>query len=153
MTHVLVLNAGYEPLHRVGVKHAIRMLVREVAVVEEAHDDKNFGPYPLPKVLRLIHYVSMKWRNRPPKWTRNRLLQRDNHKCGYCSKKATTIDHVVPTARGGKTTWLNTVAACWACNNKKGASTPGEAGLSLRIEPHVPSWWIGYSHKTATNQN
>lgn len=148
MSHVLVLNAGYEPLHRVGIKHAIRMLVREIAVVEEAHDGQNFGPYPMPKVLRLVRYVAMKWRSRPPKWTRNRLLQRDHHRCGYCGKKATTIDHIIPVAHGGATTWLNTVAACWGCNNRKGSASPLEAGLSLLVEPHVPSWWIVHSHKS-----
>lgn len=147
LTHVLILNAGYEPLHRVGIRHAIRMLVREVAVVEESYENKTFGPYPLPKVLRLVKYVAMKWRNRAPKWTRNRLLQRDDFRCGYCEKKATTIDHIVPVARGGKTTWMNTVAACWSCNNRKGSLSPREAGMPLRFQPQVPSWWVGYSHK------
>ena len=30
---VLVLNAGYEPLHTVSVPHAIRMLVRQVETI------------------------------------------------------------------------------------------------------------------------
>ena len=38
MSGVIVLNASYEQLHVVSIPHAIRMLVREVAVVEEAHD-------------------------------------------------------------------------------------------------------------------
>lgn len=36
MTAVIVLNASYEELHRVTVKKAIKMLVREVAVIEES---------------------------------------------------------------------------------------------------------------------
>ena len=36
MNGVVVLNASYEPLHQVSFKHAVRMLFREVAVVEEA---------------------------------------------------------------------------------------------------------------------
>ena len=35
MNGVVVLNASYEPLHQVSFKHAVRMLFREVAVVEE----------------------------------------------------------------------------------------------------------------------
>ena len=39
MNVVLVLHADYGPLHRVSVRHAIRMLFREVAVVHEARPD------------------------------------------------------------------------------------------------------------------
>ena len=54
MSGVIVLNASYEQLHVVSIPHAIRMLVREVAVVEEAHDGASIGPFPLPRVLRLV---------------------------------------------------------------------------------------------------
>ena len=64
MAGVLVLNAGYEPLQRVSLAHAVRMLHRRVAVVEEAVDGRTFGPYPLPAVLRLVRYVQMRWRHR-----------------------------------------------------------------------------------------
>lgn len=63
MSGVLVLNASYEPLHRVSLQHAIGMLVREVAVVEEAGIG-SMGPYPVPKVLRLVRYVVMRWKYR-----------------------------------------------------------------------------------------
>ena len=36
MTEVVILNASYEPIGGVSVRHAIGMLVRQVAVVEEA---------------------------------------------------------------------------------------------------------------------
>src|SRR4051794_41962645 len=65
MSGVIVLNASYEQLHVVSIPHAIRMLVREVAVVEEAHDGASIGPFPLPRVLRLVRYVVMKWREAP----------------------------------------------------------------------------------------
>ena len=54
---VIVLNTDNTALHTVSVQHAIRMLVREVAVVEESHADRRIGPYPWPVVLRLIRYV------------------------------------------------------------------------------------------------
>ncbi|RYJ07115.1 MAG: HNH endonuclease, partial [Actinomycetales bacterium] len=60
---VLVLNASYEPLQRVSLRHAIKMLVREVAVVEES-DDESFGPFPRPRVLRLVKYVVARWIHR-----------------------------------------------------------------------------------------
>ena len=141
MSSVLVLNAGYEPLHRVSYKHAIRMLVREVAVVEEAVEGESFGPFPLPKVLRLVRYVMLKFRGRPPKWSRALLMKRDKGLCGYCGGRAETIDHIVPRSRGGETSWLNTVAACRRCNSRKEARTPNEAGMPLRVNAFEPSWW------------
>lgn len=141
MSSVLVLNAGYEPLHRVTYKHAIRMLVREVAVVEEAVEGQSFGPFPLPKVLRLVRYVMLKFRTKPPKWSRSLLMRRDRGACGYCGRQAETIDHIVPRARGGKTTWDNTVAACKRCNAKKGARLPEEANMLLKVKVFEPTWW------------
>jgi len=73
MSSVLVLNAGYEPLHRVSVRHAIRMLVREVAVVEEVIEGQTIGNFPMPSVLRLVRYVKLHWRKEQPKWSKKRL--------------------------------------------------------------------------------
>ena len=50
MTTVTLLNASYEPLGTVTFQHAVRMLFREVATVEEAHDDRMIGPHPWPRV-------------------------------------------------------------------------------------------------------
>lgn len=140
MSGVLVLNAGYEPLHRVSVRHAIRMLVREVAVVEEAVEGESIGHFPMPSVLRLVRYVKLHWRKEKPKWSKKRLFARDNGCCAYCGKTANTIDHVVPRSHGGQSTWKNTVASCFKCNSKKGARTPAEAGMKLLIVPREPSW-------------
>ncbi|MEV6898538.1 HNH endonuclease [Amycolatopsis sp. NPDC051372] len=142
---VLVLNAGYEPLHTVSVPHAIRMLVRHVAVVHES-DGADLGIFPRPKVVRLLRYVVMKWRyTGPPRWSRRGVLQRDGYTCAYCGRHATTVDHIIPTSRGGeRTSWLNTVAACGgtarSCNARKADRTLAETGLTLRITPHVPTW-------------
>lgn len=140
MSTVLVLNAGYEPLHRVSVKHAIKMIVREVAVIEEAAEEM-FGNFPKPLVLRLVKYVQIKWRSRNPKWSRNRLMIRDGYRCGYCGKDAKTVDHIVPRSKGGETNWLNTVAACLKCNSKKGSRTLKESGMKIIIDIYSPSWY------------
>jgi 5-methylcytosine-specific restriction endonuclease McrA len=67
-------------------------------------------------------------------------MARDRHRCGYCGGQATTIDHVLPRSRGGRNTWLNTVAACGGCNQRKGDRTPAEARMSLRVTPYAPTW-------------
>ena len=154
MEGVLVLNKGYEPLHRVSVQHAIRMLVRGVAEVEKAVEGQNFGHFPMPAVFRLINYVQLKWRKANPRWSRRRLLARDKYKCGYCGKEAQTVDHIMPTTRGGTSTWKNTAAACFKCNNCKDDQLPNNvrpcsdkthmacrSGMKLRITPFVPTWW------------
>ena len=42
--------------------------------------------------------------------------------CFYCGETpAGTIDHVIPTSRGGKDEPFNLVAACTSCNSSKGA--------------------------------
>ena len=142
MSSVLVLNAGYEPLHRVSVKHAIKMIVREVAVIEESDDDEMFGSFPMPKVLRLLKYIKMNWRGTAPRFSKKRLLQRDNYICAYCGKEASTMDHVLPRSRGGSSSWTNTVSSCLKCNHKKSNRTPEEANMKLSYQPTVPSWQI-----------
>ena len=50
--------------------------------------------------------------------------------CHYCNNRTApgdlTMDHVVPLARGGKSTKGNVVPACKACNNKKKQLLPME---------------------------
>jgi hypothetical protein len=138
---VLVLNADLGPLHRVTLRHAIRMLWRQVAVVHEAEPERSFGVYPVPRVVRLVSYVVTRWRfTAGPAWSRSGVLDRDGRRCAYCGRAATTVDHVLPTSRGGRNNWLNTVAACDGCNQRKDNRTPAEAGMVLRIEPTIPTW-------------
>lgn len=141
MSDVLVVNADLGPLHRVSLRHAIRMLVRQVAELHEAETDRLIGVYPMPKVVRLVRYVVTRWRHTAgPTWSRKGVLVRDNRTCGYCSKAASTVDHVLPRSRGGRNTWKNTVACCDPCNQKKGDRTPQEAGMTLHIAPTAPAW-------------
>jgi 5-methylcytosine-specific restriction endonuclease McrA len=141
MDAVLVLNADLGPLHRVSLRHAVRMLCREVAVIHEAEPDRLIGVFPMPRVVRLVRYIVTRWRfSAGPAWSRSGVLARDRHRCAYCDADATTVDHVLPRSRGGANSWLNTVAACGRCNGRKGDRTPAEAGLVLRREPFVPTW-------------
>jgi HNH endonuclease len=140
VAEVVVLNASYEQLHVVSLKHAIRMLVRKVAVVEEA--DGTFGPFPRPLVLRLVRYVRMTFRyaRGVAAYSRNGVIRRDKGRCAYCGGRgADTMDHVLPRSRGGATDWMNAVAAHRDCNRAKGGRTPDEAGMPLLWRPWKPS--------------
>jgi 5-methylcytosine-specific restriction endonuclease McrA len=138
---VLVINADLGPLHRVSLRHAVRMLVRRVAEIHEAEPDRLIGVYPMPTVVRLVRYVVTRWRyTAGPAWSRSGVLLRDGRRCGYCAGHATTVDHVLPRSRGGRNTWHNTIAACEGCNQRKGDRTPAEAGMVQRFEATTPSW-------------
>jgi 5-methylcytosine-specific restriction endonuclease McrA len=118
------------------------MLVRQVAVVEETEEGRSIGPFPFPKVVRLLRYVYLKFNpSKGPRYSRTGVLRRDNYCCAYCGKHATTIDHVVPRSKGGKSTWVNSVAACRKCNEKKADKTLEQTGMKLRFKPFVPTFF------------
>lgn len=144
---VLVLNADLTLLHVVSLKHAVRMIIRQIA---EVHEDAGefFGSFIKPRSVRLVRYINTSWRyNKSPKWSKNGVMMRDKHSCAFCAGKATTVDHVKPRAQGGTNRWDNTVAACSPCNNKKGNRTPEEAGMKLLVTPKVPRWSELYKAK------
>lgn len=140
MTATLVLNASYEPLEVVPARRAVVLVLGERAELVEAGD----GVYraaslslPAPSVIRLLRYVSVP--RRSLQLSRHNILARDQHRCAYCRRHASTIDHVVPKSRGGKHEWTNVVAACEDCNHAKADRTPAEAGLELHVTPYRPT--------------
>jgi len=74
----------------------------------------------------------------------NRMLfRRDNYRCMYCgldfANSELTRDHIIPTSRGGRDTWVNVVAACKRCNHFKADRTPEEAHMELLAIPFRPN--------------
>lgn len=57
-------------------------------------------------------------------------------RCHYCGRQmpatALTMDHIVPLARGGKSTKGNVVPACKSCNTKKKQLLPMEWDVYLQ---------------------
>jgi 5-methylcytosine-specific restriction endonuclease McrA len=99
-------------------------------------------PVPVPKVILLKDFDK-----RPPqtvKFSRAQVFLRDRHTCQYCyktlPKQRLNLDHVIPRAQGGKTTWENVVASCLHCNWKKGGRTPAQAGMRLLTAPRRPKF-------------
>ncbi len=70
---------------------------------------------------------------RKQNWWKNRIAK---GVCHYCGKevppKELTLDHVVPLARGGRSTKGNCVPACKECNNQKKNLLPVEWDDYLR---------------------
>lgn len=137
----LVLNAGYEPLAIVSFKRALVLVMNDKAtVIERMEGLPVWGArdaFERPTVILLSRYVRLPMSRRVPV-TRRGVLRRDAHRCGYCGRGATTIDHVMPRSRGGADSWENLVACCLRCNNLKSNRTPQEMGWELRDDPQPP---------------
>lgn len=64
---------------------------------------------------------------RKQNWWKNRIARGTCHYCGKSvPPKELTLDHVVPVARGGRSTKGNCVPACKDCNNQKKNLLPME---------------------------
>ena len=142
MRRVLLLNVTYEPLTTVGLRRAVCLVLGGKA--EVVHDDAGGAvlhaatvALATPSVIRLSRYVRVPYRNRVP-LTRAALMRRDNYRCAYCSRRAETIDHVIPRSRGGQHVWENCVASCTICNHRKADRLLEELGWTLAVPPAVP---------------
>lgn len=64
---------------------------------------------------------------RQSQWWKRRLAKGRCHYCGRAVAPAElTMDHIVPIARGGRSTKGNVVPACKDCNNRKRQLLPME---------------------------
>lgn len=155
MTEVQIYNAGgHQLLGTVSLRHAIRMLHRQVAHVREAVEGATFGPWPMPRSVELVQYVYTKWmydRTGQVPFSKAGMLRRDRYRCAYCGRPgASTIDHVIPRCQsGGVTSWRNCVTACSPCNEAKAGRTPAQAGMRLLFEPYVPTVADLYPRRTS----
>jgi 5-methylcytosine-specific restriction endonuclease McrA len=137
---VLVLNATYEPVHVTRVRRALVLMLKGVAQAEEiaaSEIHSAMRTLQAPSVIRLLSYRHIPQQTRA--LSRKNILLRDRYTCQFCGHRFTaaelTLDHVQPRSRGGRSTWENLVASCYACNNRKGDRTPEEAGLRLIRKP------------------
>jgi 5-methylcytosine-specific restriction endonuclease McrA len=142
MTQVILLNYDYAPISIVSLKKAIKLLVKERAEIVKATDIRIHETLFLPKVIRLLKSVAFFFKRHLP-FSKHNVFVRDGFHCVYCGKELTdkkaTIDHIIPTSRGGKNDFMNTCCACYACNNKKNDRTPEEAGMKLLKYPKIPT--------------
>ena len=120
------------------------MVVAGKAAIEEAVENKfirsQHGQFAWPKIVRLLQYVKVPYAYGEVPFSKAGVLKRDDYICAYCSKKADTIDHIIPQSVEPSLSrdWMNVVSACFPCNNKKAARTPKEAHMVLLYEPTTP---------------
>jgi 5-methylcytosine-specific restriction endonuclease McrA len=140
---VLVLNASFEPINVCTVRRATVLVLKSKAeVLERGRGTLRSERLTLdrPVVIRLVTYVKVPRDVHRRKITRKAVLARDSWTCQYCGagKPGLTVDHVIPRSRGGQSVWENIVAACAACNRRKGNRLPKEAGMHPRHRPRPP---------------
>jgi 5-methylcytosine-specific restriction endonuclease McrA len=159
----LILNRHWQPVRVAPVARALIMLWNQAACVIDPDDfqlyswsdwaklaPKDGEPFirtvrfhlRVPEVLALTRHDRA--RHQTVTFSRRNLFKRDHSTCQYCGcqpgTEELTIDHVIPRAQGGQTTWENCVLACVACNARKANRTPEQAGMKLRRLPLRPSW-------------
>lgn len=145
----LLLNASYEVLSFIPEKKVFKFLVKDkVEVVSTWEEFITWGSGKLkhPSILRLKNHVRRNFFN--ANFSRKALIKRDKGICQYCSKKLIasqiTIDHVLPRAQGGGTSFTNCVICCQTCNAKKADRTPEQAAMVLLKKPTHPSFTACY---------
>ena len=144
----LVLNADFRPLTYFPLslwswQDAVKAVFLDRVNVVSEYDRFIRSPkwdMKLPSVISLKEYVQL---SRRPAFTRFNVFLRDKFSCQYCGTRfptqELTFDHVIPRSRGGLTEWTNVVAACSACNLRKGNKLVREASMNTLRKPVRPS--------------
>lgn len=159
---VLVLNRSYLPIHVTTVQRAFVLLYRGMAkAVDDKYETFDFlawreleiggdddaigivgGALRVPRVILLAVFDRVPRRH--VRFSRTNIYARDRNTCQYCgrhhARSQLNLDHVVPRAQGGRSTWENVVCSCVECNRRKGGRTPKQAAMRLIRTPERPRW-------------
>ena len=160
---VLILNKYWIPINTTTPKHSFALMFSDNAKAILIEEDKvvpldwndwvNVNPsekdrkiktvrgyIKIPSIIVLNYYDKIP--RQTIKFTQKSLWERDNFTCQYTGKKVNktngNIDHIIPKAQGGKTSWENCVIAHKEINAIKADRTPEQAGLKLLKKPSTP---------------
>jgi 5-methylcytosine-specific restriction endonuclease McrA len=159
----LVLNRNWQPVNVATVARALVLLWNESARVVDPADYQLYtwddwsklrprGDEPFIRAvrfrLRIPEVVALRGYDRVPvatvTFSRRNIFKRDHNTCQYCGVQPgsdeLTIDHIVPRAQGGVSSWENCVLACVTCNKRKADRTPEQARMRFRRQPVRPTW-------------
>jgi 5-methylcytosine-specific restriction endonuclease McrA len=159
---VLVLNRSYLPVHVTSVRRAFALLYQGIAkAVNDQYETFDFDSWAelavsesddaigivggwirVPRVILLQAFDKVPRRH--VRFSRINIYARDRNTCQYCGRRFArselNLDHVIPRAQGGRSTWENVVCSCIACNRRKGGCTPVQAAMRLVRRPSRPRW-------------
>jgi len=159
----LVLNRNWQPVGVATVARALVKVWNESARIVDPADYQLYtwddwtrlspedgepiirttrNSFRVPEVVVLSNYDRIP--KRTVAFSRRNVFKRDRYTCQYCNRRPgseeLTIDHVLPRAQGGTSTWENCVLACVDCNARKANRTPEQAHMRLRKKPTRPNW-------------
>jgi 5-methylcytosine-specific restriction endonuclease McrA len=159
---VLVLNRSYLPVHVTSVRRAFALLYQGIArAVNDQYETFDFDSWAelavsesddaigivggwirVPRVILLQAFDKVPRRH--VRFSRINIYARDRNTCQYCGRRFArselNLDHVIPRAQGGRSTWENVVCSCISCNRRKGGRRPMQAGMRLVRKPSRPRW-------------
>jgi 5-methylcytosine-specific restriction endonuclease McrA len=161
---VLVLNRQWQAINVITVQAALSMMAADAATGMD-FSDGNFVPVkwsdwlnlpvrngddcvstPSRRVRAPRVIIAVKFNKVPlkrPRLTMRHLRERDGGRCAYTERllkpEECSMEHVVPRSKGGTTEWKNVVLADKRINNFRGNRSLKEAGLTLKIQPTVPT--------------
>ena len=160
VTRTLILNTDFSPLTFVSDKRAIvlvyigRAEIVDMGGRKSLWDDEYFTSpgknpgelvmFPVPATIKMFERVNKKRQTKPRCFRKKDVFMRDAFKCQYCTVQLTwetvTIDHVIPTSRGGGTNWFNCVTACKHCNKRKANRMSEEVEMHPLKKPVEPTY-------------
>lgn len=166
----LVLNRNWQPVGVATVAKALTKVWNETARIVDPADYQQYSwenwaelrpeagdlfiqtnrfQLRVPEVVTLTKYDRLP--TNAVTFSRRNVFKRDKFTCQYCGaqpgSEELTIDHVLPRAQGGTSTWANCVLACIDCNSRKADRTPEQARMPLRAEPVRPKWKPAYASR------
>lgn len=151
----LLLNANGQPLSHVPLsvvtwQVAVRLMFLDKVKILKSYDSwtvrSQFLEMKVPSIIIMTEQV--KW-SKNLKYSRANIYLRDDFTCqlqttsrcrdakGKVKFAELTLDHVVPKASGGKTTWLNMCTSCKTCNSAKGS----DHTIVPKTKPHKPTYY------------
>ena len=145
MSSTLLLNSNYEPisvlpLSVIDYRHAIKLMFLGRVHVIETYPDwlirSEHVTLNVPSVCVTKDYFHYK---KYVRFSRYNMYLRDLFQCQYCEEvfdfDDLTIDHVVPRAMGGVTSWENCSTSCKSCNHRKGSKL-----MKPKVMPYKPDY-------------
>lgn len=157
MESVIVLNKNYQYWTEAPIKKVLKWLTLNKIEVIAEDKTAEIGSYEfrikMPLIVRLLNFIGYKPKRETIPYSDEAVYQRDDNICQYwhyddmgrkfkkkLDHEDRSIDHVVPTSRGGpRCTFENSVTSCkWHNVKIKKNKTPEEAGLELIRKPFIP---------------
>ena len=140
--HAQVIDTGDGSFQVMNAVEWLELSALEQPEAHEAYVQTVRLRVRVPKVLLLRSYDKLPMQE--VRFTRDNLFERDRYRCQYCgnnfAEHELNMDHVIPRAKGGRTSWENIVTSCIPCNTRKANRLPHQASMHLMKKPERPRW-------------